>query len=118
MKALVLIAHGSKKKQSNDEFRELVKLVREKNSHKYEHVIASFLEMETPTIINVVKELASKNIESITFYPFFLNSGKHVLIDIPNIIKELEKSYPNIEFKTLPHFGLSSKIASIISQDI
>jgi len=118
MKALVLIAHGSKKEKSNQEFRELVSQVREQNSHKYRKIIASFLEFEGPSIQNVVKELAFKNITEITIYPFFLNSGKHILVDIPNIIKELEKEYPNIKFKTLPHFGLSSKIASIISQDI
>ncbi len=118
MKALVLIAHGSKKKQSNDEFRELVGLIREQNSDKYEKIIASFLEMESPSITNVVKELSSKKVSSITFYPFFLNSGKHVIVDIPDIVEELKKEYPNIEFKILPHFGQSSKIVSIISQDI
>lgn len=118
MKALVLIAHGSKKEKSNEEFRNLVSQVREVNLDKYQKIIPAFLEMESPSIQNVVKELSFKNITSITFYPFFLNSGKHVLVDIPNIIEELKKEYPEIEFKLLPHFGLSSKIVSIISQDI
>lgn len=118
MKALILIAHGSKKKESNEEFRELVKLIREKNSHKYQNIIAAFLEMESPSIENVVKELSSKKISSITFYPFFLNSGKHVINDIPNIIQNLKEEYVDIEFNLLPHFGQSSKIVSIISQDI
>jgi len=118
MKALILIAHGSKKEKSNEEFRNLVSLVREKNQDKYENIVASFLEFEGPSLQNAVKELAFKNASSITVYPFFLNSGKHVVFDIPDIIQELEKEYPNIEFNLLSHFGTSDKIASIISQDI
>lgn len=118
MKALVMIAHGSKKEQSNEEFKDMVSLVREQNSDKYEKIIPAFLEMASPNIENVVKELSFKNITSITFYPFFLNSGKHVLVDIPNLVQNLKKEYPNIQFNILSHFGSSEKIASIISQDI
>ncbi|WP_419763751.1 MAG: sirohydrochlorin chelatase [Arcobacter sp.] len=118
MKALVLIAHGSKKEKSNQEFRDLIDEIRELNSKKYEKIESSFLEFVEPSIEEIVKKLATQNIKSITFYPFFLNSGKHVSIDIPNIVVNLKNTYPDIDFKLLQHFGLSKKIASIISEEI
>ncbi len=118
MKALILIAHGSKKEKSNEEFRELVDEIKNLNSNKYEKIETAFLEFVTPSIEDIVKDLVIQNIKTITFYPYFLNSGKHVSIDIPNIVNTLKIKYPNIEFNVLEHFGLSNKIASIISEEI
>lgn len=118
MKALILIAHGSKKEKSNQEFRNLVEEIRKLNIKKYEKIETAFLEFVEPSIEDIVKKLVIQNIKSITFYPYFLNSGKHVSIDIPNIVDILKNDYENIDFKILQHFGLSKKIASIISEEI
>lgn len=118
MKALILIAHGSKKEKSNQEFRDLVKQIKELNSKKYEKIETAFLEFVEPSIEDIVKKLVTENIKSITLYPYFLNSGKHVSVDIPEIVNKLKNDYENIDFKILQHFGLSKKIASIISEEI
>lgn len=118
MKALVLIAHGSKKDKSNQEFRDLVKEIKEQSKDKYSEIEASFLEFESPSIEELTHKLYEKNIKDISFYPYFLNSGKHVSIDIPNIIKELENKYQDASFTLLPHFGLSKNISNIICNDI
>ncbi|WP_428024449.1 sirohydrochlorin chelatase [Arcobacter sp.] len=118
MKALILIAHGSKKEKSNQEFRDLVEKVIDLNSHKYKKIEPAFLEFVEPSIEEIVEKLVSQNINSITFYPYFLNSGKHVSTDIPNIVNSLKNRYKDVEFKIVPHFGLSDKIASIISEEI
>lgn len=118
MRALVLVAHGSKKEKSNQEFRNLVEKIKDLNSKKYDKIETAFLEFAKPSIENIVEELALQNINSISFYPYFLNSGKHVVIDIPEAVATLKNTYPNIDFKILQHFGLSNQIASIISEEI
>lgn len=118
MKALILIAHGSKKEKSNQEFRDLVEEIKILNSKKYEKIETAFLEFVEPSIEDIVKELIKQDIKTITFYPYFLNSGKHVSIDIPNIVNSLKNEYKEIDFVVLQHFGLSKEIASIITQEI
>lgn len=118
MNALVIVAHGSKKDKSNQEFRDLVEEIRNLNSNKYEKIETAFLEFAKPSIEEIVKQLASENITEISLYPYFLNSGKHVVSDIPNIINQLEINYPNIKFKLFSHFGSSQKISAIISEEI
>lgn len=116
MKAIVLIAHGSKRDTSNNEFKDMVEKI--KKSSNYDFTKAAFLELADPSIENVTKELIEKDIKNIHFYPFFLNSGKHVLVDIPNIVDELKSKYTHIEFKLLEHFGKSETIEKIILEDI
>ena len=116
MKALIIIAHGSKKQSSNDEFLQMVENIREKNS--YDFTKASFLELAEPNIFSVVKELILENVEKIDIYPFFLNSGKHVLIDIPQIVQSLKNDYPDLEFNLLSHFGKSKNVEQIILNDL
>ncbi|WP_419768063.1 sirohydrochlorin chelatase [Arcobacter sp.] len=118
MRALLLVAHGSKKDKSNEEFRHLVKEIKVLNSNKYEKIKSAFLEFAEPSIEEVVKELSIENVIEISIYPYFLNSGKHVVSDIPNILIALENKYPNIKFKLFPHFGSSQKISTIISEEI
>jgi sirohydrochlorin ferrochelatase len=118
MKALILVAHGSKKDKSNQEFKDLGEEIKKLNSNKYKRIETAFLEFAKPSIEEIVEQLDSKNITEISLYPYFLNSGKHVVNDIPNIIEELRSNYQNIRFKLFPHFGSSKKISTIISEEI
>ena len=117
MKAILFIAHGSKKEKSNNEFLELVENLSKKDT-KYDLKKAAFLEMANPDINTVIVEFIKKGAKDIKLYPFFLNSGKHVLIDLPNIVNNLKKEYSDINFTLLEHFGKSKKIEDIILSDI
>ena len=89
-----------------------------KNLPADQKIDAAFLEFAKPDIKDLVEVFISKNINDVYFYPYFLNSGKHVTIDLPNIINSLKLKYSNINFKLLPHFGLSSNITDIIINDL
>ena len=117
MKALIIIAHGSRKELSNSEFTLLVKKFKKMNN-SFSEVEEAFLEIAEPSISDVIENLNKKNIKEIIIYPYFLNQGKHVLIDIPNKVREEENKYQDIEFKLLPHFGSSLKIFDIIENDV
>ncbi len=117
MNGLVLIAHGSKKDLSNNEFRKLVDEIKEKDD-KFSQVEAAFLEFASPEIVTVVEKFIKDGISKIYFYPYFLNSGKHVSVDLPDIIGELESNNTSVEFMLLTHFGKSEKISDIILEDI
>lgn len=118
MKAIIFIAHGSKKEKSNQEFRDLVEEIKKTNSKKYEIIETAFLEFVKPSIEEIIERIYLKGSTEITLYPYFLNSGKHVTNDIPDIVNNLKSIYPNIKFSILPHFGLSDKISFIISKEI
>jgi sirohydrochlorin cobaltochelatase len=59
-----------------------------------------------------------KSVKKVYIYPYFLNSGKHVTIDIPNIVFNLRSVYIDMEIEVLSHFGSSKSIVSIICSDL
>lgn len=117
-KGLLIIAHGSKKKSSNDEFFSLVEKIKKENLDSYKIIKAAFLELCLPNIEESIEELVKNKISKIYFYPYFLNAGKHVSVDIPNIISELEEKYSDIEFEVFPHFGSSENVKDVVIKDI
>ena len=117
MSGLIMVAHGSKKDISNDEFRDLVDEIKTKNED-FKEIDTAFLEFASPTIHSAVQSQVQKKINKIYFYPYFLNSGKHVSVDLPHIIDSLEKQYSSVDFVLLTHFGKSNKISDIILNDL
>lgn len=115
--AIVFIAHGSKKEASNEEFTLMCKNISH-NFQNFTYKKAAFLELANPSIQSVVNDFVEDGVKRVVFYPFFLNSGKHVQVDIPNIINELKKLNSEVKFELLPHFGKSAKINDIIVNDI
>lgn len=117
MKALILIAHGSRKELSNTEFKNFTELIK-KEKTSYDLIEASFLELATPSIQDVTKEFIQKGAKEIYYYPFFLNTGKHVANDIPKIINDLQDYSKDAKLILLSHFGKSDKIMDIVLNDI
>ena len=117
MNGLIITAHGSKKEISNSEVLDLVMSIN-KDDTLFEEIEPAFLEFAIPSIENVVETFLEKGIEKVFIYPYFLNSGKHVTFDLPNIVEQLQKTHKTKEFILLPHFGVSSMISKIVLNDI
>lgn len=118
MRGIVFVAHGSKKASSNDEVLALVERLNVKKAPGKADITAAFLEFAQPDIPQAVKAKIDAKCTCIDIYPYFLNTGKHVGTDIPQIIEELKKLYPDTVFRILPHFGSSMSLADIILNDL
>ena len=118
MKGLLFVAHGSRREESNQEFEEMVSLLRAKLDLSYDKIDASFLEFAKPGIDEALHAMIHEGMTEIQIYPFFLNSGKHVHHDIPEKICEVKEIYPAVEITLLPHFGSSEHILSVITRDL
>jgi sirohydrochlorin ferrochelatase len=118
VKALLLLAHGSRSKQSNIEIANLVNSLREKCSEHFSIIHFAFLEISNPSIPEGIQLCVADGSTSILVLPYFLNSGRHVLEDIPNRVNEIKKSYPNVAINTSPHIGASELMEEIIMSSI
>ncbi len=114
MKALLLIAHGSRREQSNEEVVILADRLRHKCSEQYSIINASFLELAEPLIPDGIKKCIDDGATSIIVIPYFLNSGRHVIEDIPNIVNETKQHYPDVEIKIAPHLGASPLMVDLL----
>lgn len=118
MKALLIVAHGSRRKDSNDEVRRLADRISENAGPAFDLVTSAFLEISSPQVDSAIADLVDEGITDITVFPHFLAAGTHVANDIPRIIEEEKASYPNIHFNTLPHLGALQGISTLILNHI
>jgi len=114
MKALLLIAHGSSRKQSKDEVFALADTLKHNCSENYPIIHAGFLDIAETLIPDGIKKCVEDGATSIIILPYFLNSGSHVTEDIPNIVNSTKSYYPGIEIKIAPHLGASPLMIDLL----
>ena len=114
MKAILLVAHGSRRKQSNDEVFFLAEKLRNNHPQQYDIVNAAFLELAKVLIPDGIKQCVNDGATSIIILPYFLNSGRHVVEDIPNIVSSVADQYPDINITIAPHLGASSLMMDLL----
>ena len=114
MKTLLIIAHGSRRKESNEEVRQLADRVATNSGDAFDRVASSFLEISSPQIDSAIADLAEAGATEIAVFPYFLAAGTHVANDIPRLIDEEKEKYPQIKFTILPHLGALKGISTLI----
>ena len=117
MEALIIVAHGSKVKSSNDEIVNIVSKIKFNIDDKI-LVFHAFLELSEPSIFIAINKAIAENCKKIKIFPYFLAAGKHVQEDIPCEIKKFKKLHPEIEFILLPHIGNCNGIENMIISNL
>lgn len=114
MKALLIIAHGSRRQQSNEEVINIANKIKAYKQHDFDIVEPAFLELARPLIAEGIEQCVKSGAKEIVVSPYFLNSGKHVTEDIPNIIAEVKAAHPDIIIEVTPHVGSSPIMLDLI----
>jgi sirohydrochlorin ferrochelatase len=118
MKALLIVAHGSRRKESNDEVCRLASRIKENAGPAFDLVMPAFLEISSPLIDSAVADLVDEGATEIKVFPYFLSAGTHVVNDIPRLINEEKEIHPDVHFEILPHMGALQGISTLILNQI
>ena len=118
MKALIILAHGSRRKESNLEVQKLSNQVKKLTRKEFEIVDCAFLEVTKPSLIDLVEKIISKNVSEITVFPYFLNSGVHITTDIPNIIENARAKHPSCKFILCPPIGAYKNMPELVIKQL
>jgi sirohydrochlorin ferrochelatase len=113
MRALLIVAHGSRRAASNDEVRALAKTVTARAGGLYNRISCAFLELAEPSIPEGIEQLIEAGVRDITVVPYFLSAGRHVAEDIP---AEVAKVSPpdGVTIRIAPYVGLSDTMADLL----
>jgi len=114
MHILLLVAHGSRREESNIEIESLSEKISKFESKEFDKVMPAFLEFASPSILEAIKECAEVGATKVTILPYFLSAGVHITRDIPNEITEASKGSQGIEIKVANYFGSRDEIAQIL----
>ncbi len=113
-KALLLIAHGSRREASNDEIRSLTERVCQADRARFEAVGCAFLELAEPSIPDGIEAMIQKGAARITILPYFLAAGRHVIEDIPEQVETMRREHPNVTIEIAPYFGTAGVIPELL----
>lgn len=114
MKALLIIAHGSRRTASNTEVEQLAQQLSQRHDCSFDIVEAAFLELADTLIPDGIERCVRAGATEIIVTPYFLNSGKHVTQDIPAVISTIKPHYPDIRIHLTPHVGASNVMPDLI----
>lgn len=110
--AVLLIAHGSRRAEANQDLTELAQQLR---CHgQFDIIEPSYLELAKPTIPEGGHRCVEQGAQRVLMLPYFLSAGTHVMIDLERIRSELSSAHPAVEFRLCPPLGLHPKMAEIV----
>jgi len=114
MKALVIVAHGSRREASNEEVIALSASVSTRLEEQFAIIGTGFLELAEPLIPDAIEQCILKGATDISVLPYFLSAGRHVQEDVPHEVKTVQQKYPNIKISLLSHLGGMPEVVSLI----
>jgi sirohydrochlorin ferrochelatase len=113
MKGILIVDHGSQKREANDMLRSMADLIQTMAGSdvvvRYAH-----MELADPTIAAGFSSCVQGGATDVTVFPYMLSPGRHSTADIPRMVADVARAFPNVNFSVTPAFGLHEKLAEVV----
>ena len=116
MKSLLLVAHGSRRAESNDEVRQLACRLEQDMDGEFSQVAAAFLELAEPSIPDGLRAAIRAGASEVVVLPYFLSAGRHVATDIPGEVNIVRAESPEVQITLAPYLGAAPGVAGLLSE--
>ena len=116
MKSVLMISHGSQSPLTKEEVIRLTEHLKQESKLKIFEI--AFLEINSPSIPEGIEHCVQKGAHEVVLLLNFLNSGNHVLEDIPAFVEDAVKKYPHVKFRMTPTIGQHPKISHLFLEMI
>ncbi|MCZ2340700.1 MAG: CbiX/SirB N-terminal domain-containing protein [Bacteroidales bacterium] len=113
-KALLLMAHGSRRAEANADLEFVADQMRERG--RYAIVMASFLELAEPDIPTGGAACVEQGATEVTMLPYFLSPGRHVHDDMTAAQRALAQRFPQVIFRLAEPLGRHPKLLDVVEE--
>ncbi len=114
MKALILVDHGSKVKEANDLLKEVASKVKARPDSPFEIVQHCHMELCEPSVKDAFAQCVAAGASDITVHPYFLAPGRHSKSDIPRMVEDAAREFPQVSYWVTEPLGLHDNIIKVI----
>ena len=112
MLGLLLVDHGSRRHESNQQLTVVADRLR---ALQPACVVAhAHMELAEPSIATAYAKCADRGATRIVVCPFFLGPGKHWTSDIPRLVTEAAAPFPHIAWRVAPPLGPHDLLAQLL----
>ena len=112
MKAVLLVGHGSRDPEGNEQSRQTIEELKPQLESEL-LVETCFLEFERPTIEQGIQTCVEKGATDVFVIPLMLLAAGHSKIHIPAAIDEARQKYPHVSFTYGRPFGIHEETMEI-----
>ncbi|MCL2632222.1 MAG: CbiX/SirB N-terminal domain-containing protein [Coriobacteriia bacterium] len=112
MECVLVVAHGSRARETEDAFDAVIDMVRELLPET--HIVSTYMQLSDRTLEQTVAELVRDGVSDIRIVPYFLFTGVHIKQDIPEMIKRFGEKYPAINIDLGQPLGVDRRLAEIV----
>lgn len=112
MKAVLILAHGSREKNTEKTLEWIVEGVRKKLHITL--IEGAYLQFSEKDMEAGIRSLIGKGAKDITIIPYFLFEGVHIREDIPSEIKVLKQKYPEVTIEFGRILGSDERLIDIL----
>jgi sirohydrochlorin ferrochelatase len=109
--AIVLIAHGSRTVSANKAHRQMAV---DLEAMLAMPVWAAFLELADPLIPAAIHQATAAGATKVLALPYFLYPGRHLSLDIPELVATTAAMHPEVEIVTMPGFGEDPAVLGLL----
>jgi len=110
--AALLIAHGSRRPEANDDLLQLADIIRAKGL--YPIVETAYLELAAPDIPSAGEKCVRRGATCVKLLPYFLSAGAHVVEDLDRHRSALAARFPQVAFELCDPLGLHPLMVEIV----
>lgn len=114
--AVIIVDHGSRRKESNLMLNEFVEMYRRKTG--YQIVEPAHMELAEPSIGDAFQSCVQQGAHRIIISPFFLGPGRHWSQDIPSLSAEAAKQHPGVSYIVTAPLGLHELLVDVVNDRI
>lgn len=112
--ALLTIAHGSRDPRSAATIEALTDEVRSLRPDL--RVEASFLELASPSVHEVVDRLVEDGVEEIVAVPLLLSEAYHATVDVPRVVEEAMARHPGLQVRASKILGHEPSFLAVLDR--
>ncbi|KVI02459.1 hypothetical protein Ccrd_019235 [Cynara cardunculus var. scolymus] len=113
---VIIVDHGSRRKESNLMLNEFVAMFAEKTGHSI--VEPAHMELAKPSIQDAFHSCVQQGANRVIISPFFLFPGRHWHQDIPSLSAEAAKDFPGVSYMITAPLGLHPLLVDVVDDRI
>ncbi len=114
--AVILIGHGSRVPLAGANMEKVAARLREVET--YAEVATCNMSRMKPFFPETLAEVANTNVSKIVVIPYFLHSGLHLVLDMPEMIKAEAEKYPGIKIVYGHSLGYDDAMVALVNRRI
>lgn len=112
MNGLILFAHGSRDPAWAAPFESMrTRIVQAAPTVPCE---LAYLELMQPSFLQAVEKLVTAGVSHIRVLPVFLAVGKHLRVDLPELVEQALQVHTGLQFEVLPAAGESAALQNAV----